>query len=259
MPQADPIADVVDRLNLIVERARGEDSRVAYFALLYRLTTEAVQVAARNGRFADPIRLGRFTANFAQRYFDALDTFQRDQVPAQCWTVAFGATTDWRPVVLQHLLLGMNAHINYDLGIAAAQTAPGAELSRMQGDFDAINDIFGSLIDRVGDALARIWPSLRLLDFAGGRTDEKIITFSIRRARASAWSAAQRLATLDGDAQLSELRAIDLEARALARKFLFPGLKLTVALLVVRAQERGNVASILDQLARAPEVDFRNQ
>jgi hypothetical protein len=73
---------------------------------------------------------------------------------------------------------GGRLDINYDLGIAAALTAPGAELPRLRRDFEAVNDIFGGLIDRVGDALARIWPSLRLLDFVGGRTDEKTINFS---------------------------------------------------------------------------------
>ena len=34
-----------------------------------------------------------------------------------------------------------------------------------------------------------------------------------------------------------------------------PGLKLTLALLLVRAQERGDVASIIDRLEAAPEVN----
>jgi Family of unknown function (DUF5995) len=199
--------------------------------------------------------LGRFTSTFAGRYFDALDAFHRNDALALCWTMAFRAIANWRPVVAQHLHLGMNAHVNYDLGIEEALTAPGAELPPMRGDFEAVDDIFSGLIDRVGDALARIWPSLRLLDFVGGRTDEKIINFSIRRARASAWVAAQRLAMLDGDAQVRELRRIDLEAGAVARKILTPSLKLTLALLVVRAEERGDVASIVDKLGRAPEVN----
>jgi hypothetical protein len=255
MPLADPLADVVDRLNLIVEHARNEDSRMAYFAVLYRLTTEALQAAAMNGRFDDPVRLGQFTSTFASRYFDALDAFRRNDTHALCWTVAFRATASWRPIVVQHLILGMNAHINYDLAIAAAVTAPGAELPRLGRDFAAVNDIFGGLIDRVGDALARIWPSLRLLDALGGRTDEKIINYSIRRARAAAWAAAQQLAALDGDAQKIELHRLDVETHAVAQKILSPGLKLSLALLLVRAQERGDVASIVDQLERAPEVD----
>jgi hypothetical protein len=89
----------------------------------------------------------------------------------------------------------------------------------------------------------------------GGRTDEKLINFSIHRARAAAWSAAERLVRLEGDAQLAELHRIDIETKALAGKILTPGIKLTLALLFVRLQERGNdVSTIVGWLDAAPEV-----
>jgi Family of unknown function (DUF5995) len=250
----DGVDDVTDRLNVIVEQARRENSRVAYFAVLYRLMTEAIRAGLEAGRYEDPARLARLTSIFAGRYFDALERFRGNQTAALSWDEAFRATADWRPVVVQHLLLGVNAHINYDLGIAAVQAAPGAELQSLRRDFDAINDAFGSLIDRVEEALARIWPSLRLLDLLGGRKEEQIINFSIRHARAAAWAAAERLVLLDSDAQAAELRRIDLETRALARKILTPGIKLTLALLVVRVQERGDVSTIIDVLEQSPEV-----
>jgi len=253
--RAEGVDDIIERLRLVVDQARGENSRVAYFAVLYRLTTEALRAGIEAGRFEDPARLARLTSIFADRYFDAVERFRRGDVQALSWDEAFRATASWRPVVVQHLVLGMNAHINYDLGIAAAQAAPGAELPRLRRDFDAVNAVFGELIDRVEGALARVWPTLRLLDALGGRSEEKIINFSIRHARAAAWAAAERLVLLDGDAQLAELHRIDLETRALARKILTPGVKLTLALLVVRLQERGDVSTIMGWLEQAPEIN----
>jgi hypothetical protein len=40
------------------------------------------------------------------------------------------------PRVVQHVLLGMNAHINLDLGVAAAEVAPGPAIAGLRGDFD---------------------------------------------------------------------------------------------------------------------------
>ena len=37
------IADVLERFDAVITRARAEDSRVAYFAVLYKLTTLAVK------------------------------------------------------------------------------------------------------------------------------------------------------------------------------------------------------------------------
>jgi hypothetical protein len=248
------VAEVLERLDSIVERARAENRRIAYFAVLYRLTTWAVREGVNNGRFEDPARIERLTSIFANRYFDALDHFGRNEATPLCWAEAFRAGANWRPVVVQHMLLGMNAHINFDLGIAAVLTAPGAELRGLRRDFELINDILAELIDRVQQALWRITPSLRLIDALGGRTDEAILDFSIRRARAAAWAAAERLSGLEPDRQLAELDRIDRMTSAVARKILTPGLKLSLALLVVRSQERGDVSSIVDRLEQAREV-----
>jgi len=73
------------------------------------------------------------------RYIHACYQYQTGQMPAQSWVRAFNETEHWWPIVLQHLLIGMNAHINLDLGIAAAETMPAGELADLKGDFDKIN------------------------------------------------------------------------------------------------------------------------
>jgi hypothetical protein len=254
------VADIQQRLDVLIDEARRANSRIAYFAVLYRLVTRALQETAAASPFEDPARIERLTAIFAARYFDALDRFMRKQAAPLCWSEAFRAATNMRPVVVQHLLLGMNAHINYDLGISCVQAAPGAELARLRPDFDLVNDVLAGLIDRVEQALARIYPALRLADALGGRTDEQFLAFSLRAARAAAWSNAERLALLEGDARSADLERMDRFTQSLARKVLTPGLKLTLVLLLVRAQERGSVASIADRLEAAPEVNaYLNQ
>ena len=102
------------------------------------------------------------------------------------WELALDAAEARRPIVLQHLLLAINAHVNLDLGIAAAETAPGDALPSLRRDFDRINEIIASLIAGVRHDLATISPWIGLLDRLGGRHDDEIIRFSMEVARTEA-------------------------------------------------------------------------
>ena len=63
-------------------------------------------------------------------------------------------------------------------------------------DFNKINEILASLVDDVQQKLAHIWPVLKLLDYVGGRADETLINFNMKRARDQAWKLALDLAPL---------------------------------------------------------------
>ena len=58
----------------------------------------------------------------------------------------------------------MNAHINLDLGIAAAEVAPGASIHALEQDFNLINEILCEMVDDVQDRLGKIWPAMRMID-----------------------------------------------------------------------------------------------
>ena len=55
----------------------------------------------------------RWDVSFAGLYLDALEAGLADRKPSRPWEIAFGAPD--RLPALRHVLLGMNAHINYDL------------------------------------------------------------------------------------------------------------------------------------------------
>jgi hypothetical protein len=95
-------------------------------------------------------------------------------------------------MILQHLLLGMNAHINLDLGIASAEVA-GPRLPVLYGDFIRVNEILFGMLDGLQEALGEVSPRLRWLDRLGVGTDEWLMRMSIRTARDLAWRFADRL------------------------------------------------------------------
>ncbi len=101
---------------------------------------------------------------FANRYLEAFTQHQNGQTPSQCWLFSFAVAEQWWPIVLQHLLLGMNGHINLDLGIAVARTTPQEELPAFEHDFNQINTLLAGLVDDVTKRLAKVWPLLAVLD-----------------------------------------------------------------------------------------------
>lgn len=236
------IDDVLRELDAIVAVSRKRGVADGYFAALYRRTTAEVKARIERGEFEDAVRMTRLDVAFARRYLDAWHARERGEPTTAVWAVALGAGRDFWPVVLQHLLLGMNAHINLDLGIAAAEIAPGAAIGGLERDFNAINGVLADMVDDVQARLARIWPAMRWLDRAGQDVDEAVVNFSIRRARDHAWLTATTLASLSAPGREVHIRKVDAAMAALGRRVLHPGAALALKLAVVRLRERGSVA-----------------
>jgi hypothetical protein len=242
------IRGIIDRLDAVIQAARDDRSCLGYFAALYRAVTLRVEAGIANGQYDDGSRMELLVTVFASRYLDALDRFKSGRSPGASWGLAFDAADRWRPIVLQHLLLGINAHINVDLGVACAVTSAGDRLAALRPDFEAINDILSDMTDEVQDKLARVWPPLRLLDWLGDRSDEEVFHFSLRKARTAAWAAAERLAPLEPEAVAAEIESLDRKASLLADLVLHPGLKVSLIGLAVRLGEPRDIDTVIDML-----------
>lgn len=248
MTPATTIDEVLEALDAVIARARREESRAGYFPALYRKVTARVKEGIAAGRFEDGERLERLDVVFANRYLEAVAALRRGEPPTRCWQVSFDASRRWWPIVLQHLLLGMNAHINLDLGIAAARTAPGAELASLRGDFDRINELLAELVDGVKEELTTVWPRLRRLDRLAGDAEDRIINFSISEARDRAWRLARTLAPLTPEQQASQIAATDRLVAGLGRLIWKPGPAARLTTGFIRLGERGTVPEIIDLL-----------
>jgi hypothetical protein len=243
------IDEVIDAITEIVEWAKARHSRAGYFAALYKKVTINVKEAIRDGFFEDAARMERLDVLFACRYLDAFDKYRDDGTSTQSWKFAFEVSEQWWPIVLQHLLLGMNAHINLDLGVAAARTVAPEQLPDLHADFNKINEILARLVAGVQEELAQVWMPFRVLNRFLGSVDEAIIEFSMTRARDAAWQVAERLSELDEDAQTREIAQLDGETLALARLVRSPGIVPGAVTKVIRLGERGTVSKIIDVLA----------
>lgn len=245
------IDDVLRELDTIIDRSVKANDQLGVFAFVYWRTTEKIKEGIAVGRFSDPARLEAFDVAFARRYIDAYWQLQNGERTTRAWAVPFAARREGL-TQLQHLLLGMNAHINLDLGIVAAEQAPGDQIHLIREDFMSVNQILAELTDELQERLSRVSPLLFLLDWVGGRKDEAVVNFSIRRARDFAWHVANRLAYLEGTERERFLRATDEDVAAIAHRVRRPpGRVLHTTLAIIRFFEEKQVKRIVERLREA--------
>lgn len=241
---------VLQRLDAIVAFEQQRDSPMGFFPALYRRMTQAVADGIDSGQFEDPARMAALDIRFARRYFDAYDAIQRNVPPTQAWQAAFSASQNADLIVLQHLLLGINAHINLDLSIAAAETAPGNKIFALEHDFNQINVIIAQLTETVQAQLAEIWLPFGILDDILHTEDEGMANFSISVARRASWEAARRLAFMRGQPRRIFINTLDHTVAQLARRIAQPGLLLENGIRLIRQTESGTVAEKIEILKR---------
>ncbi len=238
------INHLIEILDEIIEKESREGSPMGYFPALYRKVTVEVKDRIKDNYFEDGKRMENLDVGFANRYLEAYYSFQVREPITKSWELAFRAAGDYHPIVLQHLFLGMNAHINLDLGIVASEIAPGRKINGLKNDFDKINDILASLVDEVQNELSKIWPLLKLIDAGAGKIDEAISDFSIDVARRGAWNIAKDLAQISKPLERKAyITAVDKRVYEFGKRIYLPRIPIKWLVRIIRWTERGNVTS----------------
>jgi hypothetical protein len=196
------IEDIASELR---DRALAAPDAGGYFPAMYARVTRRIAVGITQGRFEDPDRMDRFASTFAGHHLRALAA--PTEAP-RCWRASWDVAADPGLLIVQHLLLGINAHVNHDLGLAVVDLAgPEArDLAAIRPDFDAVNLVLADTQVEVMRDLGRVshWTVVadRLL---GGR----LFHFSLRAARDQAWSTAVRLHGTDRDERAVQIAELD--------------------------------------------------
>jgi len=233
-PLPQTIDGVLARLNGLLDDAIRDGRRIGYFVALYERVTSNVRHALLAGNvFDDNPRMERLDVVFANRFIDAWEQHVSGGSPTESWGVAFELLENPGPLVIQHLMLGMNAHINLDLGVAAATVAPTpVQLEALHADFNRINDVLARLVRIVEDQLCTICPPLqRLADRI--TVEDHVFDFGMNAARDVAWKLAQDLVAAPRDSWPAIIANRD-ALSAIAARALYPlhGLAAATALVV---------------------------
>jgi hypothetical protein len=240
------IDEVILQLEKIIAYCEANNSCAGYFAVLYHKVTCRVKECIANKNFEDGIRMEKLDVVFASRYLSAFYSWLGSKPTSQSWKVAFDAYADNSALVMQHLLLGMNAHINFDLAIATGLVMKGQLLDGIHNDFNTINGILGSMVDNVEDCLTKVNPLLRLLDLHVFKYDEMLVNFSIETARDGAWSFAEELSNKQNADYETCISARDQRIGQLGASIAKPhGLLLKFIVKIIRLFEKKEIVTII--------------
>lgn len=234
--------DVVSEFGSWEERFRAAGDRRAIFLTLYGIVSAEMKARIAAGAFADNAWVGRYAVAFANRYRQALDDYEggRTADVPKAWRLSFDAARRGDGLVLQDMLLGINAHVNNDLAIALDSISIDPDRAARYRDHCQVNEVLGSVTERATARLAALYaPGFTSLDECAGNLDEMLSAFSLQVARESAWEGAVALANARDPLERRLVTAmISSRAAVMAKLLLAPSLD-PVAIAACRRIEAG--------------------
>lgn len=209
------VDDVVEFLIGVGRRADAGEipEENGVFARAYlRMTLEEITRLA-DGTFADPAWMAGFAVAFARKYRDALLDPAARPGP---WAVAFDTAAQGQRRAIRALLLGINAHMSYDLPLTLVDGVLDDRDLR-HGDYHRVNAVLAAAVDPVQRVLLDRYDRwLSWGDTLGGRLDEVLTLRTFVDTRSVAWHDALKI--LDGRMTRAELdEKVTRKARALVK------------------------------------------
>lgn len=211
-------SDIIDQMKLQTRTWQAAGDHRAIFLECYTLMTANMLRAIDGGRFNDEVWAKELLLRFADYYFIALDAYGcTDKDCVTVWTYAHDCSCEKDLHVLQHLLLGINAHINYDLVLSLVDLLEPewAQLSEEErekryADHCLVNEVIAATIDTVQEEVVeRHDPRMDIIDRLFGRLDERLLSALINRWRQGVWDNAMRFLETPSDQR--ELLRLELE------------------------------------------------
>ena len=228
IPEFQTFDDVVEGLGTLERRFRQRADRRSVFSTLYGAVSVAARERVAQRSFEDNQWVQRYAVGFANMYRVALEHYEAGrlaEVP-RAWQLCFDFSAGGNGLVLQDLLLAVNAHVNHDLAFALSAVSIGPDRASRHRDHTRVNQIFASVLETATERIASLYaPGLRTIDESAGQIDELVGLFSIEVARESAWEGAVSLANarIDTERKLTA-KLISSRAAVMARLLRAPSL-----------------------------------
>jgi hypothetical protein len=211
----------------MIKQWEEEGNGRAIFLGCYEMMTGNVLAAIESGEFQDGEWVRELLHRFAGYYFVALEAYERDPATApRVWQLTHSTALDPRSLAIENLLLGVNAHINFDLVLALVdllrpewhQLTPKERATRY-ADHCQINEVLARTVDIVQDqVLEPAMPIMALVDTLLGPVDELLISRLIAQWRETVWRNAMRLLeTDDPDEQAAVVEEVEEDTLKLGR------------------------------------------
>lgn len=176
-------AQVLDELIYTNTLLKGTNlQQLAPFNSVYITMTKNLRKAIKANLFQEKSTIEQLIINFACLYFSVLNASAEDKHLPKAWLTTINARSQFFPYLV---LLGANAHINYDLPVALRKTLAGP--GKFEADFLLINTIVAKTVDdtlqdhKAGSVIEKLIIKTRSLC-------AKPVTHELIRWRTKVWS-----------------------------------------------------------------------
>jgi hypothetical protein len=217
----------VRRMQALIAQWEAVADQRATFLTCYLMMTRNMLSALQQHEFNDDAWVHELLHHFANYYFTALEAYEQDaQQAPPVWQVAHDAARQAQGLPIQELLLGVNAHINYDLVLTLVDMLQPEwdilteeQKTQRYSDHCHVNDVIGGTIDAVQDqVLEPAMPVMDLIDRLLGPLDEKLVSHLISGWREQVWqNAVQLIQTREAEERLRFLHQLEDDALQLGR------------------------------------------
>lgn len=228
------VAEALKALETVAARLREKGDARAVFPDVYAVITRRVKeaVEGRGPVFLEPQWISRLAGLFCEYYLAALEaSLDGRATAADAWDVAFHRCSVDGTAASVSALLGISAHINFDLaqGLYDNIVQHGAVkdarlLSRYRHDHDLVNEILAAAMPEIFDILVKRYgcPLAAVATVSKGVQDtiSRAVLFTLRQWRDRVWDDLVELLSASGAAgRASVLARMNRKAGLVARAF----------------------------------------
>lgn len=225
-PAYKSLQDIIDGLSRLEEEFLVHRDRRGIFVTAYLQITFELQRRVVAGLFRDPDWVGRYVIAFANLYRQALAAYEAGDRASvsEAWELSLDTSAAGMGLVIQDLMLGINAHINHDLPFALREVGIDPDRASRYDDHTSVNRALREATGVVQDRIAALYASgLGILDHLLGDLDEEFTSFSFEAAREHAWNMGVALVNARTDPERLLLEAsVERQATVLGRMILAP-------------------------------------
>lgn len=187
MPTVLSIFDVMECMNCLQKELAGSSlQNLQAFNWTYFIITRNVAMKMGTGYFRNDSLLEKIDTVFASYYFNALYNYVLAKTIAPSWQKMFDHCCRHDSFQFLHMALGVNAHVNNDLGLALFDTVQNPDL--IVTDYWKVNQI-------IDDSISEVFHSLTeesvLVNKIKNRTTivyATLLKWLIRNWRENAWN-----------------------------------------------------------------------
>jgi hypothetical protein len=197
----------------IVDWKQMNDQRHIFLSC-YRMMTANMFQSIESDAFHDKEWVNKLLHHFSDYYFEALACYDCGEEVPLVWQQVHQFTKEKNLHEIQQLIIGVNAHINYDLVLTLYDmllpewTGLSAEEQKNRyDDYTLVNEIIANTIDKVQDEILEPSdPIMGWIDRALGRLDEYLLSRLINSWRQDVWENAQKMLELTTATQRETFR-----------------------------------------------------